>query len=70
MSALKFFTFDAWSLVTEVVETMCKKGVWTCKSCSLDLCAHESIDCDSCFDWNHLKCAGLSRPPKTKFWFC
>ena len=66
----KFFTFNAWSLVAEVVETMCKKGVWTCKSCSLDLCAHESIACDSCLDWHHLKYAGLSKPPKTKFWFC
>ena len=66
----KFFTFDAWSLVTEVVETMCRKGDWICKSCSSDLCDHDSIACDSCLDWHHLKCVGLSKPPKTKFWFC
>lgn len=66
----KYFTFDAWSLVTELIETMQRKGIWTCKSCFSDLHAYESISCDSCLEWYHWKCVGLSKPPKAKYWFC
>ena len=30
----------------------------------------ESICCDGCLDWVHLKCTGLKRAPKSKHWFC
>ena len=40
------------------------------KSCFSDLHAYESISCDSCLEWYHWKCVGLSKPPKAKYWFC
>ncbi len=66
----KYFAFDAWILVIELIEIMQRKGIWTCKSCSSDLHAHESINCDSCLEWHHWKCVGLLKPPKAKYWFC
>ena len=66
----KYFTTDAWELVENVMERMRTKVVWLCSSCSSPLDTSESIVCESCLDWFHLKCVGLKRPPKRKDWFC
>ena len=69
-SIRKYFTYDAWSLVTDVMETMHSKGTWICSSCSKDLHSFGSVCCDSCLDWHHLKCVGLSQSPIAKHWYC
>ena len=31
----KYCTFDEWKLIEQVIETMQKKGSWTCGKCSV-----------------------------------
>ena len=66
----RYFTNDAWVLVESVMATMSKKQVWLCSSCSEELGTSESIVCESCLEWNHLRCVGVKKPPKKKEWFC
>ena len=66
----KYFTNDAWELVENVMKTMKKKQVWLCASCYVDLGNSESIVCESCLDWFHLRCVSMKKPPKKKDWFC
>ena len=55
----RYFTIDAWMLVENVVRQKSEKPSWTCKSCQHDL-SEPSIVCDSCLEWHHFKCVGLS----------
>ena len=69
----KYFTYDAWLLVEQVLTRKKKKMTWICKICHQDLHAKTSgpsIICESCLLWYHFTCAGLSKQPKTKNWFC
>lgn len=66
----KYFTFDAWSVVNDVMMWLQSKGTWLCTNCLKDLHSFESIYCDSCINWYHLKCVGLSQAPKSKYWYC
>lgn len=66
----KYFTNDAWELVENVMKTMEKKQVWLYSSCYMDLGNSESIVCESCLDWFHLRCVSMKKPPKKKVWFC
>ncbi|KAJ8983290.1 hypothetical protein NQ317_019847 [Molorchus minor] len=29
-----------------------------------------ALCCSGCLLWRHIRCAGLSRRPKSKLWFC
>jgi hypothetical protein len=69
-SVRRYFTFEAWSLVEQVVETLRSKGKWSCATCFQDAEISGCVCCDSCLDWFHLKCVNKKAPPKTKFWFC
>ncbi len=66
----KFFTQDAWLLVEEVVKQKCNNPVYICKLCSHDFHEQPSIMCDHCLTWNHLKCLGLKKELKAKYWYC
>ena len=55
----KYFTIDAWELVENVMKMMKTKKVWLCSSCSSPLDTSESIVCENCLEWFHLKCIGL-----------
>ena len=66
----KYFSFDAWNLLEATMDTMRTQGSWTCSVCHTELHSSESICCDGCLDWVHLKCTGLKRAPKSKHWFC
>ena len=66
----KYFSFDAWNLLEATMDTLRTVGSWTCSVCHADLHSMESICCDGCLDWVHLKCTGLKRAPKNKHWFC
>lgn len=63
----KYFTIDAWSLVENSVSTLKNKYIWYCAKCSCDLSTDESLACDSCLEWYHLKCVGLN---KAQHLFC
>lgn len=66
----KYFTMDAWLLVENVVTMIKTKREWDCETCRSSLQSFESIVCESCLDWFHLKCVGLKTAPKKKNWFC
>jgi len=65
-----YFTNDAWSLVTDVVERKKECPVWMCSVCLHDLHSEASLICELCLTWYHLKCVGLTKTPKSKNWFC
>ncbi|KAK6167997.1 hypothetical protein SNE40_021909 [Patella caerulea] len=66
----KYFSFDAWKMVEEAMKTMQTKGTWLCKRCCGCLDAFESIGCDACLEWYHMKCLAMKSRPKQKFWIC
>ena len=66
----KFFTIDAWKQVEGVIAVLKKKGEWSCVSCSVVLDTSDSISCDCCLNWMHMKCVGLKSQPKRKYWIC
>ena len=69
----KYFAYDVWLLVEQVLTRKQKKMTWICKICHQDLHAKTSgpsIVCESCLLWYHFACVGLSKQPKTKNWFC
>jgi hypothetical protein len=64
------FTIDAWKQVEGVIAVLQDKGVWSCVRCSGALETSESISCDCCLNWMHMKCVGLKSQPKKKYWIC
>ncbi|KAG1650976.1 Zinc finger SWIM domain-containing protein 3 [Nymphon striatum] len=69
-SIRKYFSFNAWKMALEAIDTLREKGRWICKCCSCDLDEHESIGCDGCLEWIHMKCIAMKARPKLKSWFC
>ena len=66
----KYFDSDGWTAVTREHETR-KQQSWTCQVCTGILVdSSPSIGCDSCLNWSHWKCVGLTKKPRKKFWFC
>lgn len=65
----KYFTNDAWMIIQDAVK---QKALYPyiCKLCHHDLNEAESLVCEHCLSWFHLKCTGLKKLPKRKFWFC
>ena len=43
---------------------------WLCKVCNFDLEQYDSVGCEDCLVWYHLKCIRLKSFPKTTVWFC
>ena len=66
----RFFSHDAWLLVTDVVKLKQARPVYICKYCFHDLGEAASIVCEHCLEWSHMKCVGLSQGPKTRHWYC
>ena len=66
----KYFTRDAWQVVTQVLEVKRAQDTWSCRVCSKEFQDDTAIACDCCLDWFHLSCVGLKSAPKRKEWFC
>lgn len=66
----KYFKRNAWDFIMKLVESVRENSKWYCAVCCNELDSGESIGCDACLDWYHLKCSGLSRKPKKKIWIC
>lgn len=66
----KHFTFDAWQVILQIVESKKENKDWFCTICSHDLQERTSILCDCCLCWFHLSCVGLKNVLKRKEWFC
>ena len=69
-SVQKFFTKEAWVKMTDLMVKLEEDPKWKCGACHKDLSLFESIVCESCLVWNHLKCVGLTAAPKRAVWFC
>ena len=71
----KYFQYDAWLLVTQVVYGRSRKLKDTfANNASLEYsCSHDLDDesqailCDHCLQWFHMKCVGLKQKPKKKY---
>ncbi|KAK3086706.1 hypothetical protein FSP39_022259 [Pinctada imbricata] len=66
----KYFTKDAWKYLKDLLREKKESECWVCSVCTEDLDACESLGCDRCLEWQHMKCAGLKMPPKMLYWFC
>ena len=66
----QYFTNDAWMVVEDVVRQKVSHPVYVCRICFHDLHEAESIACDHCLSWFHVKCTALKKTPKQKYWFC
>ena len=69
-SVQKFFTKEAWVKMTDLMVKLEEDPKWKCGACHKDLFLFESVVCESCLVWNHLKCVGLTAVPKRAVWFC
>lgn len=66
----KYFVANAWKVVLDVSEKK-NKTKWICPGCSTTISSKdESVACERCLWWYHIKCTSLKRPPKTRNWFC
>ena len=63
-----YFSKSGWKKLLEMIQEK-KKNDWACSVCSLAL-DNEQVGCDSCLEWYHFSCVGLSKQPKTKKWYC
>lgn len=43
---------------------------WQCHICEVDLSECESVGCDVCLHWFHLRCLKRTRTPCSNFFFC
>jgi len=44
---------------------------WACPACNIADDSVPMIGCDSCDDWYHMNCVGLTKaPPKNQSWYC
>ena len=54
------FIDDAWMIVDSVLQQKVQRPNWLYHSCNHNLAKQPSIIRDSCLQWNHLQCVGLS----------
>lgn len=68
----KYFTHDGWKALLDVVEPVKREIVWFCVRCKNVISNDEedSIVCESCLTWFHLRCTGLKKVCKVSKWFC
>ena len=69
----RYFDNDGWAAVEHVYEALksfVKSTPVLCVLCKEDIDSLDSVVCDCCLLWVHLKCVGKKTPPKAKYWFC
>ena len=64
--ARHLFSVEAWHCIVALVRQKVDSHVWCCGLCQHDLQDEQSVVCEACFQWYHLRCCGLSRPPQTR----
>ena len=65
-----YLSQEAWMIVQDVLQRKREFPSWTCCVCHHDLHCEASIICESCLEWYHFRCVGLTGQPKKKNWFC
>jgi len=66
----KYFSSDAWNCLKGLIATKRDGCDYSCFICSKSLSDQDSLACDGCLEWQHLKCAGLKNVPKKSYWMC
>lgn len=66
----RFFSHDAWLVMEDTLSRKRRNFVYLCRYCAHDVHESVSVACDCCLLWFHLKCVGLKKEPKQKYWFC
>ena len=66
----KYFTKQGWKALKALIIEKNDNLIWDCKICEIDLHVKESIFCDYCSVWFHLKCTNLKKQPKSTYWCC
>ena len=66
----RHFSNDAWMVVQGVVGQKRSNPMYVCKICYHNLIESQSIVCEHCLSWFHVKCTGLKNLPKQRYWFC
>ena len=66
----KYFESSAWDVLGVLIAEKEQFPNWPCSTCEEDLHEFESIQCDSCLNWHHLKCVCRKTAPKQKWWYC
>ena len=69
-SCRKYFSHDAWAVISNLVDTISKNPVYYCGRCSCPIAddKHQSIACDCCLTWFHFTCLSMTTPPKARVW--
>jgi hypothetical protein len=57
----KYFTKQGWKALKALIIEKNDNLIWDCKLCEIDLHVKESIFCDYCLVWFHLKCTNLKK---------
>ena len=68
----RYFNKQGWKQVLRALGQKMKTE-WTCLSCAKVVKEggkHKSIVCERCLLWCHLSCSGLTKLPKSRFWYC
>ena len=55
----KYFTKQGWKALKTLLIEKNDNLIWDCKICETDLHAKESIFCDYCLVWFHLRCTKI-----------
>ena len=66
----KYFTKGAWDSLKMLMREKREEATWCCHICKMDISSFESVGCDRCLQWFHLKCVSLKSAPKQLYWFC
>ena len=66
----RYFDPDGWKAVEHVYGAVKLSAQWMCELCRQNLNKMDSVVCDCCLQWVHLKCIGKRTYPKGKFWIC
>ncbi|MCG8626873.1 MAG: PHD zinc finger domain-containing protein [Proteobacteria bacterium] len=61
-----YLSQEAWMIVQDVLQRKREFPSWTCRVCHHDLRCEASIICESCLEWYHFRCVGLTGQPKKK----
>jgi len=66
----KYFEKDSWDFLKNQLASLKDNVEYLCYSCKKNLHAEDSLACDGCLEWQHMKCAGLKNFPKKSYWLC
>ena len=68
LSCIKeFLNAEAWRYILKFTK---KNQFWLCEICCNTLEESQSVGCDGCLNWYHLRCVGKTKLPAMRIWFC